>query len=152
MRLWLLRHGEAEPRARSDAERPLTAAGREEVLSAAAHLLGRPLTTIIASTYLRAQQTAALVAEALGFAGGIITVPWLTPDDDPRAVVGQLDDFELGECLLVSHNPLLGHLAGLLLHGHLQSPLPLQTASLAGLDGDFIAAGLMRLGELHHPA
>ena len=147
-----MRHGEAEPRARSDAERPLTASGRQEVLSAAAHLAGRQLTRIIASPYLRAQQTAALVAEALGFAGGILTVPWLTPEDDPRSVVRELDAFELGECLLVSHNPLLGHLAGLLLHGHLQRPLALKTASLVGLDGDFIAAGLMRLSELHYPA
>lgn len=30
MRLWLLRHGEAEPRARTDAERSLTPHGRDE--------------------------------------------------------------------------------------------------------------------------
>lgn len=32
MKLWVLRHGEAEPRAKTDAERRLTAHGREQVL------------------------------------------------------------------------------------------------------------------------
>ncbi|MGH8353342.1 MAG: histidine phosphatase family protein, partial [Pseudomonas sp.] len=58
MRLWLLRHGEAEPQARSDAERALTKHGRKEVLKAAGHLAGRPLAAILASPYVRAQQTA----------------------------------------------------------------------------------------------
>ena len=35
MKLWVLRHGEAEPRANSDAERRLTAHGREQVLRSA---------------------------------------------------------------------------------------------------------------------
>lgn len=68
MKLWVLRHGEAEPRANSDAERRLTAHGREQVVRSAAHLLGQPLQAIIASPYVRAQQTAALVHETLGFA------------------------------------------------------------------------------------
>ena len=42
MRLWLLRHGEAEPRAATDAERALTRHGRKDVLQTAAVLAGRP--------------------------------------------------------------------------------------------------------------
>ena len=38
MTLWLLRHGEAEARARSDAERPLTERGRKEVRRCAERL------------------------------------------------------------------------------------------------------------------
>jgi phosphohistidine phosphatase len=52
--------------------------------------------------------------------------------------------------LLVSHNPLLGSLSGFLLHGNLQQPLGLHTASLVALDGD-IVPGLMHLSGLHHP-
>ena len=61
MKLWVLRHGEAEPRAKTDAERRLTAHGREQVLHSAAYLIGQPLQAIVASPYVRAQQTAALV-------------------------------------------------------------------------------------------
>jgi phosphohistidine phosphatase SixA len=80
VKLWVLRHGEAEPRANTDAERRLTAHGREQVLHSAAHLLGQPLQAIIASPYVRAQQTAALVHDTLGFAEPVRTVPWLTPE------------------------------------------------------------------------
>lgn len=151
MRLWLLRHGEAEPQAASDAARELTANGRKEVQQAAAQLAGRPLTAIVASPYVRAQQTAELVRSALGFAGKIKTVPWLTPDSDPRDVLKFLDEREGVETLLVSHQPLIGALGGLLVHGHRQDPLPMRTASLSELEGDIPAAGLMELLALIHP-
>ncbi|HBZ95713.1 MAG TPA: phosphohistidine phosphatase SixA [Pseudomonas sp.] len=150
MRLWLLRHGEAEPQAASDAARELTAYGRKEVQQAATQLAGRPLTAIIASPYVRAQQTAELVRSSLGFAGKINTVPWLTPDSDPRDALKFLDEREGGEVLLVSHQPLIGALGGLLVHGHRQEPLPMRTASLAELEGDIPAAGLMELLALIH--
>ncbi|MCY1552389.1 Phosphohistidine phosphatase SixA [compost metagenome] len=151
MRLWLLRHGEAEPQARSDAERALTARGRQEVRQAAVQLQGRALKAILASPYVRAQQTAALVRKALGFTDGIHTVTWLTPDNDPREVLAQLDHYPEGELLLVSHQPLVGALAGLLIHGHCQQPLPMRTASLAELEGDMPAAGAMDLLAVVHP-
>ena len=151
MRLWLLRHGQAEPQAASDAARELTAHGRQEVQQAAAQLLGRPLTAIMASPYVRAQQTAELVRLELGFSGSVQTVSWLTPDSDPRDALKYLDEREHAEVLLVSHQPLIGALGGLLVHGHRQEPLPLRTASLAELEGDIPAAGLMELLALIHP-
>jgi phosphohistidine phosphatase len=44
--LWLLRHGQAEAHAASDAQRELTDFGRQEVLQSAAHLAGQPLAAI----------------------------------------------------------------------------------------------------------
>lgn len=151
MRLWLLRHGQAEPQAASDAARELTAHGRQEVQQAAAQLLGRPLTAIMASPYVRAQQTAELVRLELGISGSVQTVSWLTPDSDPRDALKYLDERERAEVLLVSHQPLIGALGGLLVHGHRQEPLPMRTASLAELEGDIPAAGLMELLALIHP-
>ncbi len=130
MKLWVLRHGEAELRANSDAERRLTAHGREQVVRSAAHLLGQPLQAIIASPYVRAQQTAALVHETLGFA----------------------ERLGLEHVLLVSHQPLVGNLVGLLQHGHLQQPAAMSTASLAELEGEWPLAGLMTLKALNAPA
>jgi len=151
VRLWLLRHGQAEPQAASDAARELTAHGRQEVQQAAAQLLGRPVTAIMASPYVRAQQTAELVRLELGFSGSVQTVSWLTPDSDPRDALKYLDEREHAEVLLVSHQPLIGALGGLLVHGHRQEPLPMRTASLAELEGDIPAAGLMELLALIHP-
>ncbi|MEO4046644.1 phosphohistidine phosphatase SixA [Pseudomonas sp. CAU 1711] len=149
MKLWLLRHGEAEPRARSDAERALTEHGRKEVRKSARRLRGEALAHILVSPYRRAQQSAELVREALGLDLPLTTLDWLTPDDDPRQVAGRLYAYS-GDCLLVSHNPLLGQLGGFLLQGHLQEPLLLHTASLVELEGETIP-GLMRLVGLYHP-
>ncbi len=151
MILWLLRHGEAQPHARSDPERALTTHGRAEVRQSAERLRGRPLQRILVSPYLRAQQTAELVRESLGFDLPLTTLDWLTPDDSPRNVANQLDQYPADEVLVVSHNPLLGALAGLLVHGHLQLPFPLRTASLVGLEAALPVAGLMQQIELYHP-
>nr|WP_239482210.1 phosphohistidine phosphatase SixA [Pseudomonas insulae] len=146
----MLRHGEAEPVARTDAERHLTQRGRKEVKLSAAQLEGRPLAAILASPYVRAQQTAEIVREVLGVRLPITTVPWLTPDSSPAEALRELDAYA-GELLLVSHNPFVGELGGLLLHGHRQEPLPMRTASLAELDGEVIGAGCMELLALLHP-
>ncbi|KAF1010929.1 MAG: Phosphohistidine phosphatase SixA [Pseudomonas fluorescens] len=149
MTLWVLRHGEAEGHAPTDAERNLTVHGREEVLRSAAHLIGRPLKAIIASPYVRAQQTAQLVREALGFVPEIHTVPWLTPDSNPLQVLDKLETAD--DVLLVSHQPLVGNLISLLQYGHLRQPQPMHTASLAELEGDFPLAGLMSLVGVKNP-
>ncbi|MCK9817165.1 phosphohistidine phosphatase SixA [Pseudomonas sp. MAFF 302046] len=148
MKLWVLRHGEAESQARSDAERNLTEHGRKEVLESAAQLIGQPIGAILASPYVRAQQTAQLVREALGFAGEIRTVSWLTPESNPLATLEQLNSAD--NLLLVSHQPLVGSLISLLQYGHLRSPQPMGTASLAELEGDWPLAGLMSLNQIHH--
>lgn len=150
MKLWVLRHGEAEPHAASDAERRLTAHGREQALRSAAVLLGQPLQSIIASPYVRAQQTAGLVHEALGFDKPLHTVPWLTPDSDPQQVIAELDRLGLDNVLLVSHQPLVSCLVGMLEKGRPEGP-PMSTASLAELEGDWPLVGLMSLRSLFHP-
>ncbi|WP_411389462.1 phosphohistidine phosphatase SixA [Pseudomonas sp. MPB23] len=149
MRLWILRHGEAQAHARTDAERNLTEHGRAEVLRSAAHLIGQPIDAILASPYVRAQQTAQLVREALGFESDIHTVPWLTPEGNPQQVLEKLDAD--ANVLLVSHQPLVGNLIGFLQHGHLRQPHPMYTASLAELEGEFPLAGLMSLVSVKNP-
>lgn len=151
MKLWVLRHGEAEPHGSKphDSERELTANGREEVLRAAANLMGQPLTAIYASPYMRAQQTAQLVRETLGFEPEIRIVEWLTPDTDPDKVAEQL--VSVSEALLVSHNPLVGNLLSYLQHGAGYPPERVSTAGLAELNGDELLVGSMTLDSIKHP-
>lgn len=152
MKLWLLRHGEAESAALTDAERNLTAYGRQQVREAAAQLQGRPLQAVLVSPFVRAQQTADLFCEVLAFSGARETVAWLTPESDVRQAMRKLDSYPFKELLLVTHQPLVGALAGLLIHGHRQQPLAMNTASLALLEGDALVAGLMALSVHQHPA
>ncbi|MES2868465.1 MAG: phosphohistidine phosphatase SixA [Pseudomonadota bacterium] len=149
MKVWVLRHGEAQPHARRDADRELTAHGREQVLHSAVHLIGQPLEQILVSPYVRAQQTAELVCKALGFTGDLITVPWLTPESDPKHAISQLPDS--GNVLLVSHQPFVGDLISLLQYGHYRQPQPMQTASLAEMEGEWPLAGSMTLLGVRYP-
>lgn len=151
MKLWLLRHGHAEAHASSDAQRRLTSLGRQQVLHSAGHLLGRPLEAIISSPYVRARQTAELVAQALNNAQVQEVVPWLTPESHVREALAFLAARPEAEMLLVSHLPLIGEVAGMLVHGHRQSPMPMGTASLIGLEGDLPLAGAMQIFAQFHP-
>ncbi|EZQ19913.1 phosphohistidine phosphatase SixA [Pseudomonas sp. G11-1] len=152
MKMWILRHGQAEPSAASDAERRLTDTGREEVTDMAGLLAGHGLEAIIASPYRRAQQTAELMRRELGFRRSIITVDWLTPDSDPLAALDELADRVEGEVLLVSHQPLVGQLLSLLVDGHRQRHYPMPTAGLACLEMPLPAAGVADLVSLANPA
>lgn len=152
MKLWLLRHGEAEPAGRRDADRELTVRGRQQVASMTAHLRGQPLAGVVCSPYIRARQTADIVLAELGIESAPLIVPWLVPDEPVQTAARQLDSLPEGNILLISHQPLLGLLGSWLCEGNMASPLPLGTASLACLEGDFAVSGLMRLQSLQHPA
>ncbi|MFF7708389.1 histidine phosphatase family protein [Pseudomonas sp. NPDC007930] len=151
MKLWVLRHGEAQAQALTDAQRRLTPRGREQALQSAGRLLGVPLAGILASPYARAQETALLVRQALGGELSLNTVPWLTPDSDPAATLLGLDEHGPGDWLLVSHQPLVGCLLGWLERGERAALHPMGTASLAELEGEGALAGLMTLRSLYHP-
>jgi len=147
--VWILRHGEAANTA-PDSARALTAGGREQVLRSAAHLAGEPVQRILASPYTRAQQTAQLVQATLEVPTELHTVSWLTPDSDPDDVITELNRLGLHNVLLVSHQPLVGMLLGLLDRGERVSPYAMGTASLARFEGAAPLAGLMTLRSLQH--
>lgn len=151
MKLWVLRHGQAEPEAATDAKRPLTEVGRQEVLGMAQRLQQAPLDVILASPYVRAQQTAELVREHLKLRHGIVTVDWATPEGAPLAVLDRLAERSEANILLVSHQPLVGQLVSLAVEGHRQGYYPMPTAALACLEMSLSAAGTAVLLELSTP-
>lgn len=156
MKLWILRHGEAEPRKTTDAERALTPHGRKEARAAGQSLakhVGSRLTVLV-SPYVRAQQTAAAVLHELNAdadAVELITVDWCTPEDDPAAALEHLELRAESEILLVSHMPLVSALTGLLVEGDMRVGPPMHTASLVELEMSVIAAGTAQLLSLRHP-
>lgn len=152
MRLMLLRHGEAAPALGPglDSSRELTAYGRQQVLSAAEHLRTLGPFRVLCSPYVRARQTTAQLQEAGVVHGEPLLADWLTPDEPVQAALRQLDALGNDNILLVGHQPLLGVLGGCLVEGSRDAGLPLGTASLAVLEGDYALAGGMRLLALHH--
>jgi phosphohistidine phosphatase len=116
--LYLVQHGEAKPEA-EDPERPLTDQGVETVrrMASWAAQVGLRVDQIGHSGKRRAEQTAALLAERLSPAKGVIVVEGLKPNDDVRPVAEALQA-EHGPVMLVGHLPFLSRLASLLVAGN----------------------------------
>jgi phosphohistidine phosphatase len=152
VKLWLLRHGEAETHAPTDELRQLTERGRRQVRNICTHLQGVPFAGIFASPYARARQTASLAAELLGLETPVQHAGWLVPEADLRVAMAALSALAEGDWLLVTHQPLVGNLASLLIHGHRADPVPFGTASLLELEGLLPLAGGMSPLSLRHPA
>ncbi|CAM3511286.1 phosphohistidine phosphatase SixA [Parendozoicomonas haliclonae] len=149
MKLFVMRHGQAEAYAASDEQRVLTEEGREEVARVAQSLIGVKLDGILCSPYQRARETAAIVA---GVHGGGLTpkvVDGFTPDSAPREAVGQLP--EEGVWLLVSHMPLVSRLTGLLVDSHEHAGPGFNTGMITELDMDYPAAGMAWLKKTFRP-
>ena len=140
-----MRHGEALGQAATDADRALTEFGARQVRDVAGHLLGKSLTSIQTSPYLRAQQSAEIVATLVDYRGPYQSQDWLRPQTDPVKVTDEIDWLAVGNHLLIGHQPLLGRLLGLLVDGELRHPYPLATAGLAELEGELPVPGGMRL-------
>jgi phosphohistidine phosphatase len=118
MELFLVRHGEAKS-GFEDPTCPLTERGMEEVrrMAAWAAQAGVKVDQIRHSGKMRAEQTAALLAERLSPSNGAIAVEGLKPNDDVRPMAEALRA-EHGPVMLVGHLPFLGHLASLLVAGN----------------------------------
>jgi len=131
--------------------RPLTPAEEADARAAGEYLatVVSPALRVLASPYRRAQQTAQAVLLALPNKQ-LATVNWLTPDDDPIAVVAELAKLSATEVLLVSHQPLVSALAGLLVDGDYRAGPAMGTASLAEIELSALALGCGRLASLRH--
>lgn len=125
MNLFLLRHGIAAERSAKkypqDADRPLTPEGRDRLrrVARALHALELNFDLILSSPYLRARQTAEIVAEALGLSRRLQFSDRLAADGNGRELIQELAARRPlpANPLLVGHEPYLSHLASLLLTG-----------------------------------
>ena len=117
MELFLVQHGEAKPET-EDPERPLTDRGAETVARMAtwASRASVEIAQIRHSGKRRAEQTAAILAEQLKPAKGVVAVAGLKPNDDVHAMAATLGA-EREPLMLVGHLPFLSRLAGLLVAG-----------------------------------
>ncbi|WP_086931280.1 phosphohistidine phosphatase SixA [Agarilytica rhodophyticola] len=154
MQLFILRHGEAVSEAPKDSLRELSALGRQEVAAAVnadkAYL--DSVDYLIVSPYLRAQQTAKIVAKRLE---GITchNSDLLVPSGDPDQVIKMLytlfHERNVNTIMLVGHQPLLGTLLDQLCALE-TGKHRLATASLAAVNVEVMAKGCCQLQWLHH--
>ncbi len=116
MRVYLVQHGEAVPKA-EDPQRPLTEKGAATVRRIGDFLYRCTrlvVPEIVHSGKLRAAETAEILARCLNAAYN--SAPGLAPNDDPHVWQGRLQEREK-DVMLVGHLPHLDRLASLLLAG-----------------------------------
>jgi phosphohistidine phosphatase len=145
MKIFILRHGQAEAYQTSDAVRRLTEKGvadTQQMLSSNLQFLSS-VKNICASPLVRAKQTAAIAAQLLKVES-LITTSCLEPEANLQDVFSFLESFSETEILLVSHLPLVGILANRLC-GFTQNRIQFNTSSLVGIECDFATEGLGNL-------
>ena len=153
MLLFILRHGHAEAQADTDALRPLSAAGREELalnLSRCQTELAS-IEEVLVSPLLRAKQTYELACAYLPEVP-MRTSDLLKPGGNPHVLVEHLAERQqagIQSILLVSHLPLVGSVIDSLC-GSEPGRYRMSTASLACLRCEPVAAGFASLESLYH--
>ena len=149
MKLYILRHGVAvepgTPGYENDSTRPLTREGERELRHVAALLRKREVRfdRILSSPFLRARQTAQIVAKDLKQEKRLDFSVALTPGGEVDVLIRQLNGAKPApeHVLLVGHEPYLSRLVSLLVSGGSGAALQLKKGGLCKLDADVLHAG-----------
>lgn len=136
MKLFLVRHGIAvdglSGEIRTDAQRPLTPEGRQEVELVAKGLRkqGSKLDLLVTSPLVRARQTAELYGEEFKLEPEIC--PALAPGGEAEELFRFLKDKKAESIALFGHEPDMGELAQYLLHAEFN--IPFKKAGICRID------------------
>jgi phosphohistidine phosphatase len=144
MILYFMRHGIAVDRdekgkSPEDRERALTPKGNKRMRKAAKGLLSLslPLDRILTSPFVRARQTAKIMAETLHMEDRLAEIQELCPEQSVQDLLSGLVAYS-GEksILLVGHEPLLSHTVSFLLSGKAGAEIRLKKGALCCLEVD----------------
>ncbi len=142
MKIHVLRHGIAVVRGdldvENDSERQLTPKGKRQLRQAVAAMktMGLRFDLILSSPYLRAKQTAEIIAESLKLKKQLRFSNTLAPDGSPKNLIGQLNELKPApeNVLLVGHEPYLSCLISLLTTGRKDLMLDFKKGGLCKLE------------------
>lgn len=144
MQLLIIRHAIAEDKVefartgRDDTERPLTREGKRQMRHVVKGMrrVVRSIDVLASSPLVRAEQTAAIVAEEYDEIS-IDTVPELSPESDPAAFARWLrTQSEAKVVAVVGHEPHLGMLTTWLMTGSRESHVTLEKGGACMLEID----------------
>jgi phosphohistidine phosphatase len=125
MDLYIIRHGIAveagAPGFEHDSQRPLTEKGREKMQSIATGLraLGVDFDQILSSPYLRAWETAKILADVFKIKDKLAFSEYLVPMDFVEQLIDEIiEKYPVGSLAVVGHEPTLSALISTLLAGN----------------------------------
>jgi len=141
-RLYILRHGNAEPYGSAqDDLRELTELGKKEVTYTADKFLLRDeaFDVVFVSPYVRAQQTVKVFLETLDVSVEVKDCPLITPDGRDSDVALWLNTQPYDSILLVTHQPFAHQFIDYMIDEPLPISFAMTTATLASIEGEVFA-------------
>ena len=147
MNLYIIRHAiavdEGTPDYEQDSERPLTDKGRKKMRQIARGLrnLGVEFDIILSSPYVRARETAEILADVFKMKKKIAFSESLVPMADPQLLIPELNEkYPVDSIVLVGHEPQLSAFIGLLTAENSKIDITLKKGGVCYLTAD----------DLHH--
>lgn len=143
MNLYLIRHAIAVEEYEDDSQRPLTDKGRKKMRSIAKGLraLGVEFDLILSSPYVRAAETAEILADVFKMKKEVQFSENLVPSGSPEALIAEMNQkYNAGSVALVGHEPFLSSLVGLLVADNPNTDITLKKGGVCSLSAD----------DLHH--
>lgn len=139
MKLYILRHGQAEATQTSDFDRRLTSEGVADVQALAAKLKTEKvvINKAFVSPYVRTQQTYRSLKNHAGFSLDAKPLDMLTPEGAVADIFKLLSSFKDDDVVvLVTHQPIISKLVACLVEGTVKQAyqFPMNPASLAEID------------------
>jgi phosphohistidine phosphatase len=148
MKFYLMRHGEAEFSAPSDAQRHLTEQG-VALLNRRLDSLKQELndiSCIIHSPYVRTLETAELVSRCLNVSDLYSSDLW-TPDSSPEKALASLEPYTEHTPLIVTHMPIVSYVEALCCDGSASYSRSFACGEISSITTDWPAAGLGTLAR-----
>lgn len=147
MNLYIIRHAiavdEGTPEYEQDSERPLTDKGRKKMRQIARSLrnLGVEFDLILSSPYVRARETAEILADVFKMKKKIAFSESLIPMADPELLIPEFNEkYSVDSLALVGHEPHLSALIGILTTENTKLDITLKKGGVCYLEAD----------DLHH--
>jgi phosphohistidine phosphatase len=106
-------------------------------------MVGLSYDLILSSPYLRAKQTAEIVAQVMSMPEGVMLAETLVPEGNPRQLIEALrsDHRDRQDVLLVGHEPYLSRLISTLLTGGPNLSVVMKRGGLCTLDVETLRFG-----------
>jgi phosphohistidine phosphatase len=147
MNLYIIRHAisvdEGSPEYEEDSQRPLTDKGRKKMRQIAKGLrtLGVEFDLILSSPYVRAKETAEVLADIFKTKKDVAFSDNLIPMGDPDLLISEMNEkYTADSIALVGHEPFLTALVGLLVSKNTNMDMTLKKGGVCRLSAD----------DLHH--
>ncbi|MEP6894232.1 MAG: phosphohistidine phosphatase SixA [Chloroflexota bacterium] len=143
MKIYLIRHSNAvdpgTPGYEDDSTRPLTEKGHDKMKTIASALkaLNIKPDLIVSSPYVRARQTAEILAKVLKYKQELAFSDTLVPMGNADNIIGEINEkYSVDELVLVGHEPCLSGLIGALTAGNPDLAFNLKKGGVCCLSSD----------------